>query len=710
MRVGRERRSARDRRARGGQRRIFILVAIIVIVPLIAFAIVGGVLMLGLRTVAAMEQDLPSLEAQRQVTLAQTSEIYAADGSLLAYLHGVENRTVISGKEIPDVMRHALVAIEDERYYGHAGVDFEGFMRALVTNIQAQGIEEGFSTITMQLVGRLYLDRTDISLSRKWNEMVLAWQMERKYSKNEILDMYLNTVYFGANAYGIEAAARTFFAKDPIDLTLPEAALLAGQVQAPGYSPRAHPERAVNRRNVVLRKMDELGFITHRDAREAINSPLGLAPLSPYKKVEEPYVVAFVRKQLIDMFGEDKVFAGGIRVQTTINPAYQRLAQEAIKSTLNEEGDPSAALASVEVDTGYIRALVSSSDFGVSQFNLAAQGRRQPGSAFKTFCLVAALERGIDPENTYYQSMPVVLDYPGAPEPWEVKTYGHNYYGTSDLVQATLRSDNTVYAQLALDVGAAQIVDAAHRMGITSEINPNPAIVLGGLTHGVSALEMASAYATLGNSGQHIEPTIILRVTDTLGNVLWEAQPKKTQGISAAVAYEVTRILSMNIQRGTGTKANIDRPAAGKTGTATEWRDAWFCGYTPHLSTAVWIGHADAQISMNNVHGIRVTGGSFPAIIWQKFMHDADRDYPEEEFAIPTMEIRYDPFFQSEYSVAPTSTTISTTTTTLPTDSTEVTDTTEFTGDTQPPVNTSDLPPDITAPPTTEPPVPVTEF
>ncbi|MBN1321443.1 MAG: PBP1A family penicillin-binding protein [Thermoleophilia bacterium] len=679
-----------------GRRRIVILIAVLVAIPLITLGVLAGLFMLSLQAVSAVEQDLPSLEAQGSVTLAQTSQIYAADGTLLAYLHGEENRTVISGKQIPDLMRYALVAIEDERYYKHSGVDFEGFVRALVTNIQAQGVDEGFSTITMQLVGNLYLDRGDISFSRKWNEMALAWQLERKYSKNEILDMYLNTVYFGSNAYGVEAAARTYFDKDPMDLTIAEAALLAGLPQRPsGYSPRRHPQAAIGRRDIVINKMYELGFITKDEAEEALDTPLELAPYSPYTKMEEPYVVAYVRKQLIDMFGEDKVFGGGLRVQTTIVPDYQKLAMEAIKTTLDQEGDPSAALVSIETKTGHIVAMVGGSDYDSSKFNLAAQGRRQPGSAFKTFCLVAALERGVDPWTTYYQSMPVTLDYPGAPEPWEVTTYGHDYYGASTVAQATLRSDNTVYAQMALDVGAPQIVDAAYRMGITSELNPDPAIALGGLHIGVSPLEMASAYATLGNSGQHIQPSIILNVTDSDGNVIWEAEPKKTQGISAAVAYEVTRILEMNIKSGTGKNAEIDRPAAGKTGTATEWYDAWFCGYSPNLSTAVWMGHPEAQISMDNVHGKRVTGGSFPAIIWQKFMYEADRDYPEEPFVEPAAKISYDRFFRSTYSVAPTSSTLSTTTTTLVPETT-VPDTTTF--------PTDELPPDITAPPTTGPP------
>ena len=280
----------------------------------------------------------------------------------------------------------------------------------------------------MQLVGNLYLDRTDLSFTRKFNEMALALQLERKYSKNEILDLYLNTVYFGSNAYGVEAAAKTYFNKEPAELTLPEAALIAGLPQAPsGFSPLNHPDQALARRNMVIQKMADIGLITQGEADNAISTPIQLAPYSPYTQVQEPYVVAYVRKQLIDMFGEEKVFQGGLQVETTINPAYQKLASNAISSTLNRTGDPSAALVSIEPNTGYIRAMVGSTDYTASQFNLATQGRRQPGSAFKTFCLTAAIEMGINPADTYYMSMPVTLTYPGAPKPWKVKTFGNAY-------------------------------------------------------------------------------------------------------------------------------------------------------------------------------------------------------------------------------------------------------------------------------------------
>lgn len=615
-----------------------------------------GVFTLGLRTAAAIGAGAPKLEDQKKVVLAETSRIYAADGTLLAYLHATENRTIIGGERIPQVVKDAVVAIEDERFYQHQGVDFHGVLRALARDFEAGKIVEGASTITQQLVGNLYLDRRDTSLNRKFQEAVLAWQLETKMSKDEILDQYLNTVYFGANAYGVQAAARTYFDKDPKDLTLAEASLLAGLPQAPtAYSPREHPDAAMQRRNIVLAKMYSNGFIGYDEYSKAATAPLGLAPSSPYTKVQEPYVVAFVRKQLIDMFGEDEVFKGGLTVETTIEPKYQKWAQDAISSTLDEKGDPSGALVAIETRTGHIKAMVGGTDYDNSKFNLAAQGRRQPGSSFKTFVLAAAVEQGIDPYSTYYESMPLSIDLPGSTKPWNVATYGHNYYGSSSVVQATLRSDNTVYAQLALDVTPERIVDIAHRMGITSQLDPDPAMALGGLKYGVSPLEMASAYGTLANEGRRIKPTAILRVTDAKGKVIWEADPKETQAISAGVAYVVDRILEQNVQSGTGTRARLSVPAAGKTGTAQNYQDAWFCGFTRSLSTAVWMGHPEGQIEMRNVHGIQVTGGSFPAEIWAKFMRNAIADYEAEEFLRPTVMVKYNYDFKSKWAVNPTS-------------------------------------------------------
>ena len=667
------------RRQRGGRNGAkphaghHLVMAMVALVILLFVAALTGVSLISLSAVEAASGNAVQLEQQRPVVLAQTSRIYAADGTLLAYLHGVENRTIIAGEKIPAVMKDAIVAIEDHRFYEHSGVDFQAMVRALMRNLQEGRIVEGFSSITQQLVGNLYLDRSDISLTRKINEMFLAWQIEETMSKDEILEQYLNTVYFGSNAYGIEAAARTYFDKEPADLTLAEAALLAGLVQAPSiYDPRLNRDAALDRRAAVLDAMLEYGFIDHTQYEAAMREPLSLAKTSPFVRVVEPYVVAYVRQQLIEMFGEDAVLKGGLIVETTINPHYQQMAQEAITSTLGGEDDPSAALVAVESSTGHIVAMVGGTDYSTSKFNLASQGKRQPGSAFKTFGLVAALEMGIDPWNTFYPSQPLRIELPGQQEPWNVRTFDNTYVGIINLVDATLQSDNTVYAQLALDVTPERIVDVAHRMGITSYINPDPAIVLGALRYGVSPLEMASAYATLANNGKHRAPTAILRVKDSKGNVLWEAGAvKETQAISSGVAHMANVILAQNVLYGTGTRARLDdRESAGKTGTAEDFCDAWYCGYIPQVSCSVWVGYPEGRVPMTNVHGISVTGGSFPAIIWRKFMAKAAKDYPVASFADQAFEpIVWDKSFKSTHAVKPTTTeltTTSTTTTTVP--------------------------------------------
>ena len=632
------RRKRRAKTKRGLSRAILVALAF---APFFLALLAVGTVTVGLQMASAVSEDIPQLEDQRRVELPQTTRIYAADGTLLAYLHGVENREIIGGERIPAVAKNAIVAIEDERFYEHQGVDAEAAVRAFVANVQAEGINEGFSTLTMQLVGTLYLDRTDQSLERKLDEMALALQMEELMSKDEILDLYLNTVYFGSNAYGIQAASRTYFNKYPADLTLEEAALLAGMPQAPSrYNTRINPDAAKDRRNTVLQRMWFNEYITIEEYQRAVAAPLELAPSSIYEEVREPYVVDYVKKQLIEMFGVDRVFEGGLSVGTSINPAYQRHGEWAIKDTLNQPGDPSAALVAVDPESGLIRAMVGSSDYDSSKFNLAAQAKRQAGSAFKTFGLTAAVEMGMNPATTIYNSQPVQIDIPGS-KPWKVQTFSHSYYGASTLVQATLRSDNSVYAQLAMDVTPQRIVDVAKRMGITSPLSPNPAIILGGLTYGVSPLEMASAYGTLANQGVHVEPRMILEVKDSNNRVIYESERNANQAVSEGVAYAVTEILIKNIQAGTGTNAQIGRPAAGKTGTAQNFRDAWFSGYTPQISTSVWMGHPEAQVEMRNVHGRRVTGGSFPAIIWGKFMGRIMKDYPVTDFAKPDSPVKY---------------------------------------------------------------------
>jgi penicillin-binding protein 1A len=449
--------------------------------------------------------------------------------------------------------------------------------------------------------------------------------------------------------------------------------------------------------------MWEQGYITGEQYDQAYETPIKLAPYSPYQQVREPYVVDFVKQQLIDMFGKDRVFKGGLRVQTTIDPKWQELARKAIRSVLDRKNDPSAAIVSLDPNTGYIRAMASSGDYDKTKFNLAAQMHRQPGSAFKPFCLVAALEQGMNPATTVYRSGPQAIHIPGTNETWHVNNFSDGYYGASNLVEATIHSDNSIFAQLIMDVGVKNVVNVAKAMGIKSPINANPSIVLGGLTYGVSPLDMASAYGTMAAGGRHVEPTIITRVWDASGKLIFEAQPKVTQAISARTAFTATQILQLNIQRGTGKRADIGRPCAGKTGTASDFSDAWFAGYTPHLATAVWVGHPKGRVPMRSVHGISVTGGSFPAMIWHNFMYDADRTYPAGGFPGPSgIAAAGAPAVASS---AGATTTDSTTTTAVAVTTRPRRTTTTAAPTTSPPTTSPPTtPPPTTSPPTTSPP------
>jgi penicillin-binding protein 1A len=411
------------RAARHPRRAIFVVILLLI---LLGSGI--GASFLALNVIMAGNADLPKLADQQQLTAAQTSQIFAADGSSLAYLFGEVNRTIIASRDISPLLKYAVVAIEDKRFYQHNGVDYVRLGRVIEINIRSNAYAQGASTITQQLVGSLYLDRRDITITRKIREASLAQQYEKQYSKDEILTQYLNTVYFGANAYGAEAAAQTYFGKTPNELTLPEAAMLAGMPQAPSaYNPRRNPDKALVRRNEVLAAMWEQGYITGEQYDEAYETPIKLAPYSPYQQVREPYVVDFVKQQLIDMFGKDRVFKGGLRVQTTIDPKWQELARKAIKSVLDRKNDPSAAIVSLDPNTGYIRAMASSGDYDKTKFNLAAQMHRQPGSAFKPFCLVAALEQGMNPATTVYRSGPQAIHIPGTNETRHVNNFGDGY-------------------------------------------------------------------------------------------------------------------------------------------------------------------------------------------------------------------------------------------------------------------------------------------
>lgn len=591
------------------------------------------VVWIGIRQITAALKDMPKLSLDKPIESAQTSKIYASDGTLLADFFAEQNRVLIPLSDISLHLQHAVVAIEDERFYEHQGVDLKAIARALYINLRSGRVVEGGSTISQQYVKNSFVT-PEKTMSRKIKEAVLAYQLEKTFSKKKILEKYLNTIYFGQSVYGTQTAAQFYFGKDAKDLNLEDSALLAGLIRSPGrYSPLTEPEKALARRNTVLRRMAELGFITEDEAQVTMALPLKISPRSLQKVTAAPYFVEYIKQSLIDKFGANMVFKGGLRVYTTLDPKMQQAAEEAIAKVLDKPDDPSAALVALEPRTGYIRALVGGKDFNTQKFNLAVQGHRQAGSAFKTFVLAAAIDQGTSPDKVY-QSSPVTIKLPI--KNWEVHNYTEGSGGEPMTVrEGTVRSVNAVYARLVMDVGVENVVEIAKKMGIVTPLDPYPAIALGGLRIGVSPLEMASAYGTLANEGKHVKPVAIIKVTNASGELLFKAKREETQAMDSSVAYMVTDILQDVIKYGTGTRANIGRPAAGKTGTTQNYRDAWFAGYTPDMAAAVWVGHPQGQISMNRVHGIRVAGGTFPAQIWARFMHRALEDVPPSDFLIP---------------------------------------------------------------------------
>lgn len=594
-----------------------ILKVIAVLLAVVLFVLAGTGLYL-----YRLSSMLPDISADpRAMRGAQTSQVFAADGTLLVEWHREEDRTFVPLDEIPQHLRDAVVAIEDERFYTHHGVDTQAIARALRANAEEGGVAQGGSTITQQLVKILFTDG-ERTLGRKIREALMAYELEAKTDKDRVLEAYLNTVYFGHGAYGVESAARHYFGKSASSLDLAQSATLASVIRSPArYSPIDAPADCIERRNLVLSKMREQGYIDDAAEREARAVELETAaPVDPPEVA--PYFVEYVKQEIIALLGEDAVYEGGLRVYTTLDPALQRSAEKACSTALNRKGDPEYALVSLDRRTGAVLAMVGGRDFATSQFNLAVQGKRQPGSAFKPFVLVRALEEGVGPDSVFDASPYSVQVKDGV---WNVRNYeNERTAGVMTLRAATNWSVNCVYARLVMQIGPEDVVDAAQRMGIDSPLEPNPAIALGGLSKGVSPLEMASAYGTIANSGLQVEPTGITRITDTEGDVLFAPDLSSERAISDSVAVQASLMLHDVVEAGTGTAARIPGVwAAGKTGTTQSYRDAWFVGYAGEISTSVWVGYREGLVDMTNVHGIKVTGGSFPAQIWRSYMQSA---------------------------------------------------------------------------------------
>jgi penicillin-binding protein 1A len=631
----RQRKSRRRKRpsARG---KVLLALGVLATVLVIAVCSVAGYVL----AIASTAPELSELKADDK---GEVSVVFAADGSRLGFVQSDVLRRVVPFDDMPPEMRQATVAIEDERFYKHEGVDVNAIIRAGIKNLESGKTVQGGSTITQQLVRALYIRDPKRDFARKIREAKLASELEEKRSKRWILNEYLNSVPYGTvggrTAIGAQAAAVTFFDKNVDDLNLAESALLAGLPQAPSeYNPFRNRQAALTRRNEVLRAMFDNDFITQAELLEAIDAPIKLKRGTRYTKRREPYFFDYVQEELIERYGVGVVRRGGLKIHTTIQPGLQEAAREAINAYYGDPAGPASAIVAVDPNTGKIRAMASSGTYDERRFNLAAQGHRQPGSAFKTFVLTAAILKGVDPDATSYTSKPLNINDP-VYGPWEVKTFGDTYSGTISLTRATLSSDNSVYAQLILDVGPENVCKAAKRLGITTKLDCYPAEGLGGLTRGVTTLEMANAYATLASGGIRHKVTGIEKVVFPDGKSERLANPKGTRVMTDGQAYEITRILEMNIQSGTGTAADYGCPAAGKTGTTDESKDAWFVGYTPHLTTAVWVGYPDAGVAMPGAQG-----GTYAAPVWHAFMLPAHGD-DCDDFPLPTEPFQASPFF-----------------------------------------------------------------
>lgn len=618
------RRRAKKAKKAGPLRRIRLFIALCLVV----FA---G---LGFGYIFAAYQSLPAVG--NNMRPAVSSQVFDSHGRLITTLHSDQNRLPIDINKVPQNLQNAFIAAEDNRFYEHIGIDPIGIFRAIFANLTNRGIAQGGSTITQQLAKNAFLSQEQ-TLKRKIQEAMLALEIEHKYSKKEILEMYMNQIYFGQGAYGIQTAAKTYFNKDVNELTLTQCAMLAGLPKSPNYySPFNNLNEAKKRKNVVLDQMVKYGYVSAAEAEDAKNQDLGLSKSHQSKEADEyASFIDYVSQQVAKKYGDDALYKEGLKIYTTMDVDKQHAAVRAMRNLPNNYTDengltqPQAAIVSIDSKTGHILAMVGGR--GQDSFNRASMAVRQPGSAFKPFVYLTALQHDMTPDTT-------MNDQPVTYGGWSPKNAGGSYSGTMTLSDALAHSVNTIAVQLADQVGTKNIIANAKKMGITTldAKDDNLAMALGGLTKGVTPLEMASAYGTFANKGVHVKPTAIVKILDRNGNVLEDAstlekEETKTRVMSEREAYEMTTMLEGVIDHGTGTAAAIGRPAAGKTGTTDDNKDAWFVGYTPDIVTAVWIGDDTGSHSLGEIYG-----GTIPAEIWKDYMSSATSDESGGDFSAPS--------------------------------------------------------------------------
>jgi penicillin-binding protein 1A len=590
----------------------------------------------------AVAGDLQPLENREEFSKAKNSVVFDVRNNPLGTLTGNKNRILVSSIDISRNVKSAVVAIEDRRFYEHRGVDFQGIGRAVLQDVIARDVTQGASTITQQFVKNALEAQGNRTVFQKLREAALAYHLEREWPKDKVLTQYLNTIYFGEGAYGIEAAARTYFGGSNYHpgcgedggvrcaslLAPEEAALLAGMIASPSaYSPRENPEAAMERRNSVLEKMLEMGAISEPEFEAALTKALPAASQiePPVENSAAPYFTSWMTQQLVDKYGAGKTFGGGLRIRTTLDLELQERVEEIAVNTLSHI-EPTAAVVVIDNRTGGVRAMVGGPDFEQRPFNIATNGHRQPGSAFKPFILLTALEKGVSPSQAFssrVKSFPV----PNSPgEKFVVHNYEDEYAGSRTLTSATTFSDNSVYAELGLDIGTRNVARTAREMGIRSPVSTNPAMTLGALKEGVTPLEMAYAYTTLARGGERVSgsepnipngPVAIQEVKDVEGEVEDENKVRSDRVIPQDVAEQAISILRTVVSTGTGERANTAENEWGKTGTTDDNGDAWFVGATDDITVAVWVGHATSTKSMKfDFGGEPVDGGTYPALIW----------------------------------------------------------------------------------------------
>lgn len=632
-------------------RRVFYLAALAM-----AVLIAGGIYVLG-RVELPEDPTVAPVEAQTTFICSSEVQVNCNASNAMASLHGTEDRVLVTYEQIPDVLREAVISAEDKDFFEHGGVDPMGIARAAYRDLRGEGVRQGGSTITQQYVKQTYLT-SEQTATRKIKEAVMAVKLEQEISKEEILTRYLNTAYFGRGAYGVQAASRAWFGHDIAALDAGEAAFLAGLLRNPnGADPYSGPKslkEAIRRRRVVLERMVIEGYVTPKEEKLLLAVPMDPADptvaeadrfIRPRPKASvlgekvkgsewgSEYFAEYVRKWLVQEFGSDDVLTGGLKVYTTLDLDMQKDAYDAVTTTLNQPGDPAGSLVALD-DQGQIKAMMGGTDFTNNQVNLATgkQGGgsgRQPGSTFKMFALADAVKKGYSIRSVLPAPSTIEIPNPECTrggEPWKVRGGPGS---AISLVSATKNSTNTVYAQLMVKMGSQSVVDTAQSMGVSAELDPVCALVLGGGE--VSVMDMAAGYSTLANRGVAKSPIAVTRVEFPNG-VVKTYTPETTQALTDIQAARVTYALEQVIDGGTGKAAAIGRPAAGKTGTTQNNNDAWFVGYTPKLTAAVWMGYVDKLQPMDDVHGLKVQGGNLPAEIWRKFMTAATADFDTGDF------------------------------------------------------------------------------